>query len=55
MDKLISAILLLIALAVVLAAATPAIVRLLDAVTPLVLVVGVLFLAWTLLQRYLRQ
>jgi hypothetical protein len=46
---------LLIAAMIVLAAATPAIVRLLNAATPLVVVVGVLFLAWTLVEHYVRR
>lgn len=46
---------LLIAATIVLATATPAIVRLSEAMTPLVGVVGVLFLALTLVNHYVRR
>lgn len=45
---------LLIVATIVLTAATPAIVRLLNAATPLVVVVGALFLAWKLVQHSIR-
>jgi len=55
MDKLLSALLVVIASAVVLAATARPIVGLVDAVTPLVAVVGVLILAWKLVQHYTRR
>jgi len=46
---------LIIAATIVLAAAAPAIVRLLNAATPLALVLLVAILAWKLVQYYTRQ
>lgn len=55
MNRLVWIALALIAGPLVLSAATPAITRLLSALTPLVLVVGVLAIAWRLVSHFTRR
>lgn len=54
-NKLITATVLLIVGTSVLMAAVPAVVRLIDAVTPLVLVVGTFAVVWQLVNYFTRQ
>lgn len=54
-DKLVTGLVLLIVGAVILNAATPMMVQLINALTPLVLVVGTLVIVWRLVKYFTRQ
>lgn len=54
-ERLVIAAIVTVVVLSMLAAATPVIVRLIDALTPLVLVVGTLLIVWRLVRYFTRQ